>query len=60
MGEAASLEEKDVPESLMDVAPLIGDPIPEMALTGGLVWASGENVVSAAEKAVDSVVEEVR
>jgi hypothetical protein len=59
MGEVASLDEKDVPESLMDVAALIGDAIPDRALIGGLVCASGERVVSAEEKTVDSVFDEV-
>jgi hypothetical protein len=60
IGEAALFDEKDAPESRIDVPELKGDATPAWALTGGLVCVSGEMEVAAEDRIADVEVEVVR
>ena len=57
--EEATLDENDVPESLIDVAALIGDKTPGVVVIGGPALASGEAVGSIPGRTVDSAVDVV-
>lgn len=57
IGEFGLLDENDIPESRIEVTPLMGETTPTLALVGGVPCVSDEEVFSTEDKIEDSVVE---
>jgi hypothetical protein len=55
IGDWGLLDEKDIPESLMEVTPLMAETTPTLALVGGVPCVSDEEVFSTEDKMEDSV-----